>query len=398
MKAKVDQKALARGLSITGRAVASRPTLPVLAHVLVDATIDDPGGADIGRIKLAGTDLETFVICDVAAQIEEAGAFTVPGRLVSDLVKKFPQERVDIDLDGSLHLQCGRSQAEVKGIVAEEFPMLPTIEEGTSFEIQPYVLAQALKQVVFSAASDESRSILTGVYMKIEDNTLTLVSADSFRLSVRRVHLETGIQDPISAIVPAKALQDLLKLLPDEGDPVQVSISRERQILFRLAGNAGANEGIVFGIDLVSRLIAGSYVNYTQIIPTSHKTRTVVGTNDFLRACKRAQIFAHDEADVVDLRIEEGQVTISAHSTEHGENTSVIEADVEGEPIELSFNVVFLIKALNAVNSTRVALETTDTARPGVIKPVSDDDYTHVIMPMHRRDRSNLSTFHLRTQ
>jgi DNA polymerase-3 subunit beta len=387
MRASCLQENLSRGLSIVGRAVATRPTLPVLSHVLLST--------DQGRLKLAATDLELFIVCWLGAKIDSEGATTVPARLLGDLVNSLPQERVDLRLDHqTLHLQCARNEADINGIDAQEFPLLPEGPDDKHILLDPELLRQMIEQVVFAAATDESRPILTGVLARFEDSTLTMAAADGFRLSVREAQLPEPVRQPISVVIPAKALNELSRVSSEEEAPIGLYITPARsQVLFHLQGDAGANEGKVFGIDLVSQLIEGNFVNYRQIIPTSYNTRTILNTEELLKVCKTANIFARSEANVVHLEIEPGEdmgggrVKIAATSAEMGDSLGELDASVEGEGLTIAFNVRFLIDVLSVMDSAQVVLETTSHARPGVLRPLGTDDFAHVIMPMHIRSR-----------
>jgi DNA polymerase-3 subunit beta len=251
-----------------------------------------------------------------------------------------------------------------------------------------------ISQVVLAAATDESRPILTGVLVRFEESTLTMAAADGFRLSIRHITLPDPVSQPISVVIPAKALNELARISSDEEEPIGLYITPARsQVLFHLQGDAGANKGRIFGIDLVSQLIEGSFVNYRQIVPTSYITRTILNTEEFLKACKTADIFARSEANVVHLEIEPGQelgtgrVKMTATSTEMGDSLGELDASVEGEPITIAFNARFLIDVLSVMDSAQVVLETSTHSSPGVLRPLGSDEFVHVIMPMHIRSR-----------
>jgi len=380
LRASCLQENLSRGLSIVGRAVASRPTLPVLSHVLLST--------DQSQLKLAATDLELSIVCWVGAKVEAEGATTVPARLIVDLVNSLPPERIDLSLEEqTLHLRCGNNEADIKGIDAEEFPLLPELDGGQQITLAPDLFRQMIAQVVFAAAVDESRPILTGVLARFEGDTLVLAAADGFRLSVSEARLDEPVPEPISVIIPAKAMNELVRIGSEEEEPIGLYITPARsQVLFHLQGNAGANEGRIFGIDLVSQLIEGNFVNYQQIVPTSHTTRTVLDTQALLKACRTASIFARSEANVIHLDIDpSGRVQISATSAEMGDSEIDLDATVEGDAIEIAFNVRFLMDVLAVIDTPQVAIETSSSARPGVIRPVGADGFVHVIMPMHIR-------------
>ncbi len=375
------QENLAKGLSIVSRAVATRSTLPVLSNVLL--------ATDQGLLKLAATDLEMAISCWIGAKVEEDGTTTVPARLFTDLVNSLPPERIDMELvvrTQALHLACARNEADLKVVDASEFPLIPTADDEHQIALPPEILREIIGQVVFAAATDESRPILTGVLADFSGDTLTLAAADGFRLSVRSAPLGQAIPEPVSVVIPARALSELNRVSSEEEEPITMTITPSRsQVIFHLQGNTGALKGKIFSIDLVSQLLEGRFPDYNQIIPKTRITRTVLNTAEFLKACRMANIFARSEANIVRLNIAPGSMTLSATSAEMGDSVSEIDAQVEGEPIITAFNVKYLIDVLSVVDSAQVALETTTATSPGVIRPVGDDTFTHVIMPMHIR-------------
>ena len=374
MKISCLQENLAKGLGIVGRAVSPRSTLPVLGNVLL--------ATDAGRLKLSATNLEVGINCWIGAKVEEEGTTTVPARTLIDLVNALPPEQVDMELvvrTQTLNLRAGRSESNIKGIDAQEFPLVPVPEGEGGIPIEPDVLRTAIQQVAFAAATDESRPILTGVLAKFGESQLTLAAADGFRLSVRTFPLPQSIADPFSIIVPARALVELSRISGDQKEPVVITITPTRnQVIFQLTD-----------IVLVSQLIDGNFPDYRQIIPRDLTTHTVVDTAAFLKACKTALIFARDAAHIGRLHIKPsselapGHMVVSATSAETGDDVSELDANIEGEEIEIAFNVKYLIDVLSVADSPQVALDTTTSSSPGVIRPVGEADFTHVIMPMH---------------
>jgi DNA polymerase-3 subunit beta len=374
MKVSCLQENLAKGLSIVGRAVSPRSTLPVLGNVLL--------ATDGGRLKLSATNLEIGVTCWIGAKVEREGAITVPARTFIDLINALPAERVDMETSErtqTLNIRAGRSESNIKGIDAQEFPVVPVPDDVAGILVEPDVLRQAIEQVAFAAASDESRPILTGVLTKFTEAQLTLAAADGYRLSVREMPLPRPVGDPFSIIVPARAMVELGRISGDQRDPVLVMVTPTRnQVLFQLTD-----------IVLVSQLIDGNFPDYRQIVPREHNTRTVVDTAAFLKACKTAQIFARDAAHIARLHITPGNelapghMKVSATSAETGDDVSELDALVEGDEIEIAFNVRYLIDVLSVVGTAQVELCTMQASNPGVIRPVGEEGFTHVIMPMH---------------
>ncbi len=374
MKVTVLQENLARGISIVNRAVATRSTLPVLGNILL--------ATEGGRLKLAATNLEIGITHWTGAQVQEEGAITVPARQLADYVNALPPDKVDMELNvktQTLHLKCARFDANIKGVDASEFPIIPTIGDNNKLSIEPDALKELIAQATFSSAQDDTRPVLTGVFAKFDKDGVTCVSADGFRLTVRSAMLTSHVDTPVSVIIPAKALQDVARVIGDQESPVEIAITENRsQVLFHLENT-----------DIVSQLIDGNFPDHTQIVPKSYATRTVMSTGDLQNAVKAAAVFAREASNIVRLNISSGnemgggKVIIAAQSAETGDNIGEIDATVDGDPIEIAFNARFLADVLGVLNSSQVALETSSAASPGVVKPFGREDFVHVIMPMH---------------
>lgn len=376
MKAICRQEDLSRGLSTVSRAVAARTTLPILSNILIET--------DDGRLKLAATNLEIGVTCWIPAEVAERGSTTVPARLLSDFVNSLPPGPIEIDLsrdNQTLKLVSDRFRAEIKGIDAADFPILPTIEQGTQISLPPDHLREMIGQVSIAVATDESRPVLTGVLTILDPDTgrLIMAAADGFRLSVRESALDAALEGRIAVVIPARALLELARVSGDEANPIQVSITENRnQILFRLSQ-----------VEIVSQLIDNTFPDYERIIPRSHSTRAVVNTKALHGAVRIASFFARDASNVVRLQFEPGDelqpgiVTVSAQAAEVGGNQSEVEASIEGDGMEIAFNAKYMLDVLGVVGSDQVAIEMTSLQSPGVFRPVDDTEFTHVIMPMN---------------
>lgn len=374
MKVTVLQENLARGLSIVSRAVSPRSTLPVLANVLI--------ATDEGRLRLSATNLEMGITCWIGAKIEEEGSTTVPARTFADLVSTLPDAQVSLTLDPrtqTLNVRSGSSTNDIKGIDAQEFPPLPVPDFDQAIQINVADFKEMVHQVAFAASTDEARPVLMGVLVKVDGETITMAAADGFRLSVRTATLSTPAARPVSAIIPARALSELARIASEGDHPIQMVLPKGRgQVVFR-----------VKDAELVSQLIDGTFPDYEQIIPRSYKSRTLVSTASLLKACKQAEIFAREGSNAVRMNIrgsgdlQPGEVEISAHSEETGSNETIVDATVDGVPLLIAFNVKFLREVLEVIKTPHVALETTAPNAPGVIKPVGEDNFLHVIMPMH---------------
>ena len=362
------QENLARGLGVVSRAVSNRSTLPVLANVLLKT--------EDGGLRLTTTNLEIGLVYWVPGKVETDGSTTVPARLLSDLVSSLPGgQRIDLETGAgeTLHVSAGPFQSHVKGIDADEFPSIQPTGERPTTRIAQNVLKRALEETAFAAATDEARPILTGVLCRFEGDTVTLAAADNYRIAVKTIPILDPVPDT-SIVIPARALNELARVLADVDDPVEVVLAGGRnQVLFHLDG-----------IDLVSRLIDGQFPNYQQIVPQSHTTRAVLDREELLRAVRPAALIAHESANIVKLQIGadgEPGITVSA-SAEVGDHVGQVEAAVEGDGTTIAFNARYLADVLTNVAAEQFALELNGPLSPGVFKPVGDDRYIHVVMPV----------------
>jgi DNA polymerase-3 subunit beta len=367
------QENLNRGLGIVGRAVATRTTLPITNNVLL--------ATDQSRLKLAATNLEMAITCWIGAKVEEEGAITVPARLLTEFINSLPNDKVDINLSPqtkTLELKCARFEARISGVDAKDFPPIPKVEEGVTTKVEVEELRRGITQVVFAAATEESRPVLTGVDADFDGDLVTLAAADGFRLAVYKLSLATPVSQKSKVIIPARTLAELNRLMADQEEPVEITVNPNRsQALFRLKN-----------IELVSQLVQGAFPNYAQLIPRSYNTQVVVDVAAFLRATKTASIFARDGSGIIRLvivpggELTPGKMTISARSEEIGDDVGEIDAIVEGEEAKIAFNGKYLVDVLSVLRESQVALETTNPSSPGVIRPVGVDNYIHVVMPM----------------
>ncbi|CAN5776157.1 DNA polymerase III subunit beta [soil metagenome] len=367
VKLSVMQENLARGLSVVSRAVSTRSTLPVLANVLLRT--EDAG------LKLTATNLEIGITSWVPGRIETDGALTVPARLITDVVAGLPAgERVDLEVEGTtLRLKAGRYQTHLRGIDAEEFPVIPAAGDRPTTRVSQRLLRQALSEVAFAAASDEARPILTGVLTKLVGDRLTLAAADNYRIAVKDLPILDPVEETI-LVVPARSYQELMRILNDTDDPVELMLaSSKSQVLFQVEGT-----------ELVSRLIDGQFPNYQQVLPTSHSSRAVVDRDELLKAVRLSALIASSAANVVRLKVGEAAssaITIAA-AADVGDAEGEVEAAIEGDAVAIAFNARYLTEALQNIDGAQLALEFSGPLSPGVIKPVDDPDYVHVIMPV----------------
>jgi DNA polymerase-3 subunit beta len=367
------QQDLSRGLSVVNHAVSSRSTLPILANILLTT--------DHGRLKLSATNLEIGINCWIDAEILEDGSTTVPAKTFSDLVGSLRQSQVELSVpeeEQTINIKCQGTHSTIKGMDPSEFPQIPSAEGSElPVSLDTKQLKEMIEQVAFAAADDDSRPVFTGVHVEFANEQVTFAAADAFRLAVRSTALPGAEQAPDNILIPAKTLNELARILPSEG-AVQMLVTPNRsQVLFHSDN-----------VDLVSRLIEGTFPNFRQIIPKEHSTRAVVETKEFAAAVKTVVPFARDSSNIARVKVsggnegEPGTLTIEATAEDVGSNVSTINAAVDGPEQQIIFNVKYLSDVLAVLDTPEVALEVTSAARPGVIKPVGPADYTYVIMPM----------------
>ncbi len=381
MNVTIAQSTFERALSVAGRAVPSRATLPTLTHVLLQA--------EPGRLKVAGTDLNLAIMTWEEALVSEPGGITVPAKPLTEFIGALPDEPVHLRVQRetwTLQITCGSYETAMKGLDPEEYPILPDIE-GDGFALDPEDFRLAIDQVTFAAATDETRPILTGVLIRREEGqvggpggaaALTMAAADGYRLSVKTLPVLRAPEGAFSVIVPASTLEEVGRLLKGETEPVSMMVLRGRnQVGFRLSRAA-----------VLSQLIEGQFPDFQAIIPKRYETRVEISREALLKACKALSVFARETSNAVRLVLtpgeggQPGQVLLQSRSPEKGETRVAIDALVEGNRLEIAFNVRFLMDVLEAIEGDRVAFEMTTPQSPVKVLPVGDPSFVHVVMPM----------------
>ena len=375
MKISVLQENLAKGLSIVSKAVDSRPTLPVLNNILLEA--------EGSRLKLAATNLQMSITMWIGAKVDVAGSVTLPASTFKDLVTNLSPERVDLELDAqtqTVHIRCGATNSNIKGISAEEFPPI-THGEGADISVTGATLEEMINQTAFAAAKEDNRPILTGVYTELDGDNITMAAADGYRLAVRNGKLLSEAPEAMNLVIPAKTLMEVARVVDSSDDEIGISLPWKRDIVtFHLQN-----------VDISSQILEGRFPDFSAIIPSAYVTSVTMYTKDLLTACRRAQIFARDNANSGRMYVspakgpnEPGEVQVIGKSAERGDLDGMLDASVEGEALDISFNIDYLIDVLKVVNEERVMFQSNGAENPGVIKPEGRTDFVHVIMPMSR--------------
>lgn len=361
MKLQVTQENLHKALTSVARVANSRGTLPILSNVLLKT---------IGkRVSIAATNLDIAITHFIGSKVSEEGAITVPARLMQDFVASLPSGTITLELDeNKLRITTDQYESVINGTTAEDFPVMPAINGGTTFEIPSKQLKTTLQQVLMAASSDETRPVLTGLYLHNTDGKLLAVATDSYRLAEKSLG-----KTPADAnlLVPANALQDLLRILGDGDEPVSITHD-DQQVLFK-----------VDDVELVARLIEGTYPDYRKLIPAQFAQTAVLSKQELVNITKVSSLFARESAGSVTLNLDPVKQTVSIRSiaSQLGENTATASARIEGEGA-ITLNSRYILDALGAMHGEEVQIGFNGKLEPCVLKPVKDEGYLHVIMPL----------------
>ncbi len=335
-------------------------------------------------MRLSGTNLELGISAWIDAKVEKEGGLTVPARTFADLVSNLPSREVTLTVDiptQTLNVKCGTLNTDIKGISADEFPPMPAPDLDEAIPLNVANFKEMINQVVFAASTEDSRPNLTGVHMSFEDEMLEMAATDGYRISISRAPMAGVGKQSSEALVPARALSELSRVAVNGDETLKMTFPPGRgQVIFHLKD-----------VELVSQLIEGNFPpNYNAIIPPTFKTRTVLSTSDMLKACKQTEIIAREGNYIARLDIQPdengdgiAQLDISANSEQTGSSEVIVDASVEGVPLLISFNIRYLREALEVIKTPTVILETNAPNTPGLLRPVDDESFKHIIMPMN---------------
>lgn len=370
MKFSCTQENINRGLQLVSHIASKNVNLPILHNILVEATES--------TVDLIATNLEIGIRVHVRGKVEESGSFTVPATIFSNYMSLLSAERVDIELSNNkeLYIAAGNQTSKMKGESANEFPLIPEIEDSNAIRIPASEFKQAIQQVVISVSHDDSRPELTGVLLRIKDREVVLAATDSYRLSERRITLAEAVESEKSLIIPAQAFSELSRILPDTDEAVRIVLS-DSQIAFHTQE-----------FELTSRLIEGSFPDYAQIIPTTHQTQIIVDRDAFVKGIKAASLFSKSGIHDVNIHFspENKVITITTVNSQVGENVTKIEAEIEGESNATVLNFRYLLDGLNGIATSKLAIDVVDNATPAVFHPHGDTQLqktlTYIVMPI----------------
>jgi DNA polymerase III subunit beta len=375
MKIKIDREALVQSVQDVMKAVSPRTTIPILTGIKITATSQG--------VTLTGSDsdisIESFIPTEeedkVLVEVVETGSIVLQARFFSEIVKKLPQNTIEIEVQPNFLtvIRSGKAEFNLNGLDAEEYPRLPQIEEENVFKIPTDLLKTIIRQTVFAVSTSETRPILTGVNWRIEDGELICTATDSHRLALRKAKIETENQQSHNVVIPGKSLNELSKILDDSNDPVDIVITAN-QILFK-------TKHLLF----FSRLLDGNYPETTRLIPTDSKTDIIVNAKEFLQAIDRASLLAREgRNNVVKLTtLNDGIIEISSISPEIGKVTEEIQSEsIEGEELKISFSAKYMMDALKALDGTDIQISFTGAMRPFLLRPLHSDSMLQLILPV----------------
>jgi DNA polymerase-3 subunit beta len=344
--------------------VATRGTLEILSHILIST--------EKGRIKLSATNLEIGVNYKVGGKVDEEGSITIPARLFSELVTQLPSGKLNLETENNnIHLKSGDYESHIKGLSADEFPLIPKIKEAKNFTISAGDLREVIGMVAFAAALDEIRPVLSGIYFNLTKDNLTLAATDSYRLAEKSIKVKNDQGKNIEVIIPAKSLVELSRLLGDGEGEVSVYLDNN-QVMFETED-----------FEFISRLVEGKFPDYKQIIPSGYETKALMLAGDFTKIIKIAALFSGENVGSVNLEIKsKGKVGATSSSSQVGDSSGACEAEVEGKDTDIVFNSRYILDVLGSLSGNKVILEVSGKLNPGVIRKEDDKSFVYVIMPL----------------
>lgn len=361
MKFTISKEAFLSALQQVQHVVSSRTTLPILSNVLIKAGKD--------RLEVATTDLDVSISGSVEAEIHETGATTLPARRLATIVRELPADEVDVSVDEKnvAHIRSGPSYFKVMGLAHDEFPPLPVFAESKEFRIEQRVLKECLRKTAYAISTDETRYVLNGILCAFKENILTMVATDGRRLAMVEQELEFPQSNEVDIIIPTKAVNEIQRLLSDEGE-LTVKVG-SGQIGFELENYF-----------LTSKLIEGNYPNYRQVIPGESKERIPLEREPLLRTLVRVSLLLSDKSNSVKLHFSEDNVEVVANSPDVGEARESVAINYKGPDMTIAFNPEFLMAPLRNLVSDEVYLHLIDEISPGVLR--SGSNFLYVLMPM----------------
>jgi DNA polymerase III subunit beta len=366
MNLTISKEQILAGLQAVQNVVSTRTTLPILSNVLLRAEKD--------RVEFTATDLDVTVACSVEAKVKKTGAATVPVKKLFGIVRELNGSEIDIEVDDKniCSVRCGSSFYKIHGLSADEFPPLPKFKDDKKVSLTQEIVKGMMKKTSFAVSTDESRYVLNGIFISLKDHKMTMVATDGRRLALVDEEVDIAEKSSGEFIVPAKAVNELNRLLQEKGD-VEIKFG-ENQASFALKDDKG------FSVLVITKLIEGNYPNYKQVIPGEAKERIALVREEFVQALRRAEIMTSEKANSVKLTFGKNNLAITANSPEVGEARESLAVNYKGKEMAIAFNPRYLIDALGALSEDEVFFELIDELSPGVLK--INGPFLYVVMPM----------------
>ncbi len=366
MNLTISKEQLLNGLQAVQNVVSTRTTLPILSNVLLRAEGD--------RLELTATDLDVTVACSVEAKVKKPGASTVPVKRLFGIARELSNSEIELQVDDKFvcTVCSGPSFYKINGLSADEFPPLPAFKEDRKVVLPQETVKGMMKKTSFAISTDESRYVLNGIFISLKDHKMTMVATDGRRLALVDEEVDISEKSHGEFIVPAKAVNELNRLLQDKGE-VEIRYA-ENQAKFTLKDEQGSS------VLIVTKLIEGNYPNYRQVIPSETKQRVPLAREEFMHALRRAEIMTSEKSNSVKLSFGKNKLEITANSPEVGEAKESLAVNYKGPDIAIAFNPKYMIDPLNALANDEVFLELIDELSPGVLK--INGPFLYVVMPM----------------
>jgi DNA polymerase-3 subunit beta len=365
------QENLKKGLTIVNHINSRNINLPILNNILIKAGENG--------IELVSTNLEIGITHQLRGKVESNGEITIDAKTISDYVNLLPLEKVEFDKnDNEVSLGCGNYKTKIKGESSKEFPLIPIINKDSFCELNIFDFKKALGSVAFAVANNDNRLELSGVMFSFNDKILTLAATDSYRLAERKVKLNNNNINETKVVVPAKTVQEILRIISSyssdaqaiESDLVKIYLS-DNQILFSLDS-----------IEVISRLINGQYPDYKQIIPDKYKTKASINRQDLVRAIKASSIFSKVGIFDVSLIFKKGLINVYSSSGQNGESSIDLKGEVVGEDNDITINYRYFLDGLNIIESDMITLQVINNNTPCALSSIDDKDYLYIVMPI----------------
>lgn len=364
-----------KALIIGTRSMMSRASLPILSNVLLRVGEN--------RLEIVTTSLETAVKVGVVCSSKQGGEVAVSGRVLLDFVSQLSGKKISFEkLGEELLVSSDGTSARFATMASEEFPAIPKVEGGKKLTIDAGEISRALSKVFFCAAQDESRPILAGVLFEGKKEGLVMVATDGFRLGYSTMKITPGVLQGVKVVIPARAVGEISKIVSDllgEGES-------KKNIEIIIADNLNQAVFKIEEVEFTTRLIDGSYPVWDKLVPSTFSTNVAVNKEKLSRSMKVAAIFAKEAGNIIKLKItsdgKEGLISVSSNTAQVGSSDSKVEAKMTGVGGEIAFNFRYVLEALATIEGEMVVFEMNESLNPGRLKPVDDETFSHIIMPV----------------